>query len=94
MSRAYFTPAGAYNADSKIDFSLYGDVADRVFGAGVEYPIHMVRCGIVWDDSTQTFAMMLAVRFKSYYRRWQELEIWTNVARMELSTAAMGSPER
>ena len=92
MSQPYFTPPGAYNADSRIDISSFGDAPDRVFGAGVEYPIGMVRCAIVWDDSTQTFAMMLGIRFKSYYRRWSELEIWTHAARMELQHSRYGKP--
>ena len=93
-SRAYFTPPGAYDSrDSKINFEEHGEQwADDVFGTGVEYPIDDIRCGIVWDKGTHTYALMLAVGFRSRNPRWQHLQIWTNVARMELQPNKWGNP--
>ncbi len=93
-SRAYFTPPGAYDSrDSKINFEAHGERwADDVFGTGVEYPIDDMRCGIVWDKGTHTYALMLAVSFRSRNPRWQHLQIWTNVARMELQSNKWGNP--
>ena len=93
-SRAYFTSPGAYNSrDPKINFVAHGEHwADDVFGTGVEYPIDDVRCGIVWDNGTHTYALMLAVSFRSRNPRWQHLQMWTNVARMELQSNKWGNP--
>ena len=87
-------PPGEYKAwRPRIYFSEFGEpYADNVFGTGVEYLIEKVRCGIIWDDSTQTNAMMLAVRFTSYNERWRHLQMWSNVARMELQHNRYGEP--
>ena len=64
------------------------------FGTGVEYPIDDIRCGIVWDKGTHTYALMLAVGFWPRNPRWQHLQIWTNVARMELQPNKWGNPRQ
>ncbi len=62
MSQPYFLPPGAYASDlhgKKIDIASFGDSPDRVFGVGVEFPMEMVRCAVMWDDTTHTYALMI-----------------------------------